>query len=65
VKSNPPILRIEAFVSEADIEAIERAGEALIRAGAIHTAIEVLALALRLRSETGLHPERRSSDAVT
>ena len=49
-------------ISELDVETLERAGEALIRSGNTQTAIEVFALALRLRSETGLHPQRRSDD---
>ena len=37
-------------VSEGDAEALEEAGDALVRLGAIQTAIPLYALALKLRS---------------
>lgn len=54
-----------ATVDRIDIEVVEEAGDGLIRAGHTQTAIKLYALCLRLRAETGIHPTRRSSDAVT
>ena len=51
-----------ARVAKTDIEAIESAADALIRSRDTQTAINLYALALRLRSETGLHPLRRADD---
>jgi hypothetical protein len=51
-----------ATITEEAIEAIERGGDCAIRAGHTQTAIELYALALRLRGETGIHPQRRADD---
>lgn len=41
-------------VSEADVEALEAAGDALMRAHAIDSALAMYALALRLRAALGV-----------
>jgi len=51
-----------ATIDRIDIEALETAGDGLIREGHTQTALTLYALALRLRAETRIHPLRRATD---
>jgi hypothetical protein len=58
-------LLVTVAITHDDVRALERAGEALIRSGDTHTAIELLALSLRLRAECGFYGEERTECPVT
>lgn len=52
------------MIVQADIEAIEEAGDVLLRLRRTQTAIKMYALALRLRRDLGLLPVATVKDGV-